>query len=44
MSESEQPAVIAQGPHGTLREMQQYLSKHGIGAQIVRPPEEQGSG
>jgi hypothetical protein len=39
----EGPAVVAQGSLASLRELRELLSQRGIRAQMVQPPEGQGS-
>jgi hypothetical protein len=40
---SAEPAVVAQGGIGHLRELRDHLLERGIHAQVVRPPEGRGS-
>lgn len=43
MSESEQPAVVAQGSLAGMRELQDKLGARGLASELVRPPEGKGS-
>lgn len=39
----EGPAVVAQGNISTLRELRELLGQRGIRAEMIQPPEGQGS-
>lgn len=39
----EGPAVVAQGSISTLRELREHLRTRGIRAEMIQPPEGQGS-
>jgi hypothetical protein len=41
--QAEGPAVVAQGAISTLRELRELLGRRGIRAEMIQPPEGQGS-
>ena len=41
--QAEGPAVVAQGAIATLRELRELLGRRGIRAEMIQPPEGQGS-
>jgi hypothetical protein len=41
--QAEGPAVVAQGSIATLRELKELLRARGIRAEMIQPPEGQGS-
>ena len=42
-AQPEGPAVVAQGSISTLRELRELLGRRGIRAEMIQPPEGQGS-